>query len=69
MDSKQFKFKKSIKAINETKDLDLNFNKKLILGILDNLRNFILVYVNAHITSKFSEKTAILRINKEQDGL
>ena len=55
-------FSKSLIAINNTSDInDLN-NTKLILGLIDNIRNYLLILLNQQIVSNNIEKNVMANL-------
>ena len=58
----------SIIAIDKTNDLNSNINKKFILGILDNVRNILLVLMNFIICDQYDNKNVLLKLNKNDDS-
>lgn len=56
-------FKSSIEAIDKVRNLKTIYNKKMILGILDNIRNYLLVSMNYYI--KITSDDQILLLNLE----
>lgn len=51
-------------AIEETAELDDTNNKKMILGILDNARNYLLIMLNEHIKNMHSQTSTLLNLEK-----
>ncbi len=57
----------SMSAISCTKNLNIQINKKLLLGILDNCRNILLVLINHYIVSNYLTKNILLDISLKDD--
>lgn len=53
---------KSLEAINNCDINDIN-NTKMILGLIDNVRNYLLILLNQQIVSNKSEKNLLLNLN------
>lgn len=51
-------------AVNDTQDLSNIQNKKLILGILDNIRNVDLICINQIINYNFGDKNLLINLEK-----
>lgn len=58
----------SIEAISLTKNLNLNSNKKMILGILDNCRNILLVLLNHCLISNYFNENVLLNISAKSEN-
>lgn len=58
----------SVKALRETNQVEIIHNKKLLLGILDNIRNYFLINLNAEIVSNHTTNTMLNleKINKNE---
>lgn len=51
-------------AIEKTTELDDVNNKKMILGILDNARNYLLIMLNKHIKNMYNQTSTLLNLEK-----
>lgn len=60
---------KSIDAVNGTNNLDELCNKKMILGLLDNVRNYLLIAINYQIVSKYGNSNLFINLNSIDDNL
>lgn len=60
--------KEAYKAVNETNDINDIINKKMILGLLDNIRNIILVIINHKLYSKYLNDNILLNINSDNNS-
>ncbi len=56
--------KESINALLKSNDLNDIVNKKMILGILDNIRNILLILINANINTNYDNNNSLI-INLE----
>lgn len=57
-------FKKASEAVDNTHGLSNYVNKRLVLGLLDNIRNAMLVTINSELIENYpSEKSVILNLN------
>lgn len=54
-------------AISETHDFKNIYNVKMILGILDNLRNVLIVILNHEITRSYHDKNILLKLNSKNN--
>ncbi len=53
----------SMNAISDTENLNNQFNKKLLLGVLDNCRNILLVLINHYLVSNYSENNILFEVS------
>jgi HAD superfamily hydrolase (TIGR01484 family) len=58
---------KAFYAIGQTKELNESNNRKMVLGILDNIRNFLLIIINEEININFLDKNVIINLQKNND--
>lgn len=56
-------------AVNKTKNLNDNNNKKFILGIMDNCRNSLLIILNHYLVTSFNNNTVLLDISAKDDNI
>ena len=56
--------KNSQEAIEKTNNFDDISNKKMILGILDNIRNYILISMNYQIMREYNQKNVLINLDK-----
>lgn len=54
-------------AISDTHDFKNIYNVKMILGILDNLRNALIVILNHEITRSYYDKNILLKLNSKNN--
>jgi len=54
----------AMEAINQIKDLNDICNKKMILGILDNIRNILLININEVLCNSYDENSVILNLEQ-----
>ena len=54
-----------LQAIKDTTDLNELFNKKMILGILDNFRNYLLIMINYHLVLKYNEENILINLESQ----
>ncbi len=59
--------KESYSAINEMDNLDDTANKKMLLGVLDNIRNILLIIINHKLYSEYFNQNVLLNLNKNND--
>lgn len=55
----------STNAILSTETLNVQINKKLLLGVLDNCRNILLILINHYLVSNYFDKNILLDISLE----
>ena len=65
MDNYRDFFSESINAIEKTENLNTTINKKLILGILDNVRNVLLILINEELNNRYPFDSSVI-INLEK---
>lgn len=61
-------FKRSSTAVENTIDVNVDTNKKMILGILDNIRNVLLVLINHKLQSKYMNQNVLLNLDSNVDN-
>ena len=54
-------------AINNTTDINSNINKKFSLGILDNLRNILLILINNRLNNEYLNQNILLNLNSKEN--
>ncbi len=54
-------------AISSTENLNIQINKKLLLGILDNCRNILLILINHYLVSNYFDKNILLDISLKEE--
>lgn len=55
-------------AISDTYDFKNIYNVKMILGILDNLRNVLIVILNHEVTRSYYDKNILLKLNSKNSA-
>ncbi len=59
-------FKDAFFAVDSTDDINSIENKKMILGLMDNIRNVLLVIINHKLYSNYSNKSVLLNLESDQ---
>lgn len=57
-------FSEAILAISQTKDISENYNKRMILGILDNIRNYLLISINQQLVNNYDNENVLINLEK-----
>lgn len=57
-------FSKALIAVNNTSDINNLNNSKMILGLIDNIRNYMLILLNQQIVSNDIEKNMMINLEK-----
>ena len=57
-------FNRCVLAVEKVNDLNEIYNKKMILGILDNIRNYLLISINYQIEKNYDDENALINFKK-----
>ncbi len=61
-------FENIYNALNQNYGFISISSKKMILGVLDNIRNILLTIINHNINADYSERNILININSKEDG-
>lgn len=62
-------FCEALSAIRHTKNINENYNKRMILGILDNMRNYLLIGINQQLKFNSNEENILINLEKIDDNI
>lgn len=61
-------FKRALTALDTKYDFNNIESKKMILGLLDNIRNILLILINHNINSKYFNENLLINLNSKEDN-